>query len=118
MYIKYLNHIHPHSCFHFTLPPSASNHPQTGPYLPFCPSLFKYIMIKWVFCVVFHICIYCTLIRLAPSVNYFYLSPYSSNIQGLSVHFIMLSSCTDAVDFNITHSLSVIFPPPPHSSPL
>jgi hypothetical protein len=67
---------------------------------------------------VFHICIYCTLIRLTPFITYFYLLPYSPSIQGLSVHFIMLSSCTDAVDFNITHSLPLIFPPLPHSSPL
>jgi hypothetical protein len=77
---------------------------------------FKYILIaQGDFTLVFHTCIYRTLIRLTPSIT-FSLSHCSPIIQQLSMHFVIPSSYTDAMYFNIIHSLSFSFPlPSPHS---
>jgi hypothetical protein len=54
----------------YSLPPTDSQ-PKTGPILPSCPSIFKWILIiQGSFALVFQICIYHTLIRLTPSITY------------------------------------------------
>jgi hypothetical protein len=40
MYEKYIDHIHPPSPSLFSLISPTATHPQMGPVLPYCPSLF------------------------------------------------------------------------------
>jgi hypothetical protein len=99
MNLKYIHHIHLPSLFH--LSPHAGTHPWIGPILPSCPSFFKYILIAQEdFALVFHKCIYCTLTQLTPSVT-ISLLPCSPIIQHLTVHYVILSSYTNALCFNI-----------------
>jgi hypothetical protein len=69
-------------------------------YFTFLSFIFKCILIiQWVFALVFHKCVYQSLIRLSPVL--FSLSYHPATPQQLSVHFIVLPSYTVAIYFII-----------------
>jgi hypothetical protein len=85
-------------------------------YLPIL-HFFKYMLIvQEVFALLFHTCIYHTLIILTVSIAYGFSTACFLIIQQLTVHFIIISLYTDSLCFSIVQSLSLSFPLlPPHS---
>jgi hypothetical protein len=111
-YTKYIDHFHLLSLTPFFLPLPTGIHSCTGPVLPFYPSFFfKSILIfSQRFCLcTSHMCIL-YFYQFNPLLLTLSLSPCSSIIQQLTVHYVILSSYTDAMCFNIVHSLSFSFP--------
>jgi hypothetical protein len=78
--------------------------------LPSCLSIFNCILIvQWGLILAFHTCRYHTLI--SYPLYYLLFLYYYSTIQQPSVNFVMATSYTDAMHFNLIHSLSFSFPP-------
>jgi hypothetical protein len=99
MYTKYTDHIHLPSSSPFTLS-------HTGPVLPSCPSFFKYILIvQGDFILVFHTCVYHTVVRLTPSINSLYHSfPYSSTAFSIFCYTIFIQRYNVLI-LSLYHSL-------------
>jgi hypothetical protein len=88
------------------LPPSQTLH-ITRHVLYSCPSLFKHMFIfQRGFAMVFHLRVSCTSVSLNPSTTLPYPFSLPSIIQYLSVPLVMSFSYTDAMYFNVIHSLS------------
>jgi hypothetical protein len=91
MYTKCINHIHPLSSSSFTLHQPTCTYPWAGPVL--------HVECSREVAMVFHTCIYYTLIRLNTSITYsFSIALLCSTV---SVHFYILSSYTDLLYFDI-----------------
>jgi hypothetical protein len=92
--------------------PPTSTHSLTGPVWHSCPSLFKCIFtVHRGFTMTFHPWIYCTLVSLIPSITFPDLLPSILIIQQLLVLFVISSSYTDAVYFNLIHYHSLFLSP-------
>jgi hypothetical protein len=117
MYTKHIDNICPLSLSPFIHPSPTGIHPQTGPILHAYPSFFKcMLMVRWCFAIVLHTCI---LYFNQNNPLFTFSVALCPIIQQLSVHFVMLSSYTDVMQFNIIHSLLYaahpLFPTSHHS---
>jgi hypothetical protein len=88
----------------FTLSPPASTHSWSGLVSHSYPSFLNCILIvQRGFSVLFHPCIYRSLIRLTPSITLFFYPSCPLLFNSFQFIFVMLSSFTDTMYFNIFH---------------